>query len=206
MDANMDELLDLCSGQFSSQAEHVPTTSSNKKQNVEELLNLCSGKFTSQSRSWILLSALLLTWVISFTLRNHLVPGTNAEHGTSESSDTLLPLWERAGCHFYLLSCLLTSFCSRFSNVGIFSVFQGRKRQWHRRSDGRSSGTLFRLLSHRQVSSILPKIYRSLQWQLSCLTLNVFSSLTSVPSAVSKSVACFGGEGRAILQITQWSL
>uniref|UniRef100_A0A8D0EP50 Claspin n=1 Tax=Strix occidentalis caurina TaxID=311401 RepID=A0A8D0EP50_STROC len=49
MDANMDELLDLCSGQFSSQAEHVPNTSSNKKQNMEELLNLCSGKFMSQS-------------------------------------------------------------------------------------------------------------------------------------------------------------
>ncbi|NWQ82902.1 CLSPN protein, partial [Columbina picui] len=49
MDANMDELLDLCSGQFSTQAEHTPNTSSNKKQNMEELLNLCSGKFTSQS-------------------------------------------------------------------------------------------------------------------------------------------------------------
>ncbi|NWX63582.1 CLSPN protein, partial [Promerops cafer] len=49
MDANMDELLDLCSGQFSSQAEHMPNTSSTKKQNMEELLNLCSGKFMSQS-------------------------------------------------------------------------------------------------------------------------------------------------------------
>ncbi|NWU44736.1 CLSPN protein, partial [Hylia prasina] len=49
MDANMDELLDLCSGQFSSQAQHVPNTSSTKKQNMEELLNLCSGKFMSQS-------------------------------------------------------------------------------------------------------------------------------------------------------------
>ncbi|NWX46550.1 CLSPN protein, partial [Steatornis caripensis] len=49
MDANMDELLDLCSGQFSSQAEHVPNTSSSKKQSMEELLNLCSGKFVSQS-------------------------------------------------------------------------------------------------------------------------------------------------------------
>ncbi|NXS13953.1 CLSPN protein, partial [Neodrepanis coruscans] len=49
MDANMDELLDLCSGQFSSQAEHVPNTNSSKKQNMEELLNLCSGKFVSQS-------------------------------------------------------------------------------------------------------------------------------------------------------------
>lgn len=51
MDANMDELLDLCSGQFSSQAEHVPNTCSTKKQNMEELLNLCSGKFVSQSMS-----------------------------------------------------------------------------------------------------------------------------------------------------------
>ncbi|KFQ42631.1 Claspin, partial [Nestor notabilis] len=51
MDANMDELLDLCSGKFSSQAEHEPNTSSNKKQNMEELLNLCSGKFVSQTGS-----------------------------------------------------------------------------------------------------------------------------------------------------------
>ncbi|XP_021231170.1 claspin isoform X4 [Numida meleagris] len=51
MDANMDELLDLCSGQFSSQAEHVPSTSSSKKQNMEELLNLCSGKFVTQTDS-----------------------------------------------------------------------------------------------------------------------------------------------------------
>ncbi|KFO81281.1 Claspin, partial [Cuculus canorus] len=51
MDANMDELLDLCSGQFSSQAEHQPNTSSSKKQNMEELLNLCSGKFVSQTGS-----------------------------------------------------------------------------------------------------------------------------------------------------------
>ncbi|XP_025960412.2 claspin isoform X2 [Dromaius novaehollandiae] len=51
MDANMDELLDLCSGQFSSQTEHVPNTNNNKKQNMEELLNLCSGKFVSQTGS-----------------------------------------------------------------------------------------------------------------------------------------------------------
>ncbi|NXG16253.1 CLSPN protein, partial [Grallaria varia] len=49
MDANMDELLDLCSGQFSGQAEHVANTTSSKKQNMEELVNLCSGKFVSQS-------------------------------------------------------------------------------------------------------------------------------------------------------------
>ncbi|KAJ7417238.1 Claspin [Willisornis vidua] len=54
MDANMDELLDLCSGQFSNQAEHVPNANSNKKQNMEELLNLCSGKFVSQSSpTWV---------------------------------------------------------------------------------------------------------------------------------------------------------
>ncbi|XP_010084609.1 PREDICTED: claspin, partial [Pterocles gutturalis] len=53
MDANMEELLDLCSGQFSSQAEHVPNTGSSKKQNMEELLNLCSGKFVSHgSPTW----------------------------------------------------------------------------------------------------------------------------------------------------------
>ncbi|NWU68850.1 CLSPN protein, partial [Pterocles burchelli] len=53
MDANMEELLDLCSGQFSSQAEHEPNTGGSKKQNMEELLNLCSGKFVSQgSPTW----------------------------------------------------------------------------------------------------------------------------------------------------------
>ncbi|XP_053867844.1 claspin isoform X2 [Malaclemys terrapin pileata] len=51
MDANMDELLDLCSGQFSSQAEHTPNANTGKKQNMEELLNLCSGKFISQTTS-----------------------------------------------------------------------------------------------------------------------------------------------------------
>ncbi|XP_064028869.1 claspin isoform X3 [Pogoniulus pusillus] len=51
MDANMDELLDLCSGKFSSQAEREQNANSNKKQNMEELLNLCSGKFVSQTGS-----------------------------------------------------------------------------------------------------------------------------------------------------------
>ncbi|KYO48065.1 claspin [Alligator mississippiensis] len=51
MDANMDELLDLCSGQFSSHGERTPNSSSGKKQNMEELLNLCSGKFVSQTAS-----------------------------------------------------------------------------------------------------------------------------------------------------------
>nr|XP_008515725.1 PREDICTED: claspin isoform X1 [Equus przewalskii]XP_008515726.1 PREDICTED: claspin isoform X2 [Equus przewalskii] len=51
MDANMDELLDLCTGKFTSQAEkHLPGKSE-KKENMEELLNLCSGKFTSQDAS-----------------------------------------------------------------------------------------------------------------------------------------------------------
>ncbi|XP_062996913.1 claspin [Elgaria multicarinata webbii] len=48
MDANMDELLDLCSGQFASQDKHPPNTYSGPKPNMEELLNLCSGKFSSQ--------------------------------------------------------------------------------------------------------------------------------------------------------------
>ncbi|XP_042294824.1 claspin [Sceloporus undulatus] len=47
MDANMDELLDLCSGQFGSQ-DKLPSTYGSKKPNMEELLNLCSGKFASQ--------------------------------------------------------------------------------------------------------------------------------------------------------------
>ncbi|PNJ89984.1 CLSPN isoform 3 [Pongo abelii] len=51
MDANMDELLDLCTGKFTSQSEkHLPRKS-DKKENMEELLNLCSGKFTSQDAS-----------------------------------------------------------------------------------------------------------------------------------------------------------
>ncbi|XP_034975049.2 claspin [Zootoca vivipara] len=49
MDANMDELLDLCSGQFASQNKCPPDNYHGKKQNMEELLNLCSGKFASQN-------------------------------------------------------------------------------------------------------------------------------------------------------------
>ncbi|XP_067316684.1 claspin isoform X1 [Anolis sagrei] len=47
MDTNMDELLDLCSGQFGSQ-DKPQSTYSSKKPNMEELLNLCSGKFATQ--------------------------------------------------------------------------------------------------------------------------------------------------------------
>lgn len=50
MDANMDELLDLCTGKFTTQAEKHLSTKNNKKENMEELLNLCSGKFTSQGK------------------------------------------------------------------------------------------------------------------------------------------------------------
>lgn len=50
MDADMDELLDLCTGKFTSQAEKALPKKSNKKENMEELLNLCSGKFTSQGK------------------------------------------------------------------------------------------------------------------------------------------------------------
>ncbi|CAH6790875.1 Clspn [Phodopus roborovskii] len=52
MDANMDELLDLCTGQFASQSEEkCQPTRSDRKENMEELLNLCSGKFPSQGAS-----------------------------------------------------------------------------------------------------------------------------------------------------------
>lgn len=50
MDANMDELLDLCTGKFTSQAEKALPGKSDKKENMEELLNLCSGKFASQGK------------------------------------------------------------------------------------------------------------------------------------------------------------
>ncbi|XP_076790312.1 claspin isoform X2 [Arvicanthis niloticus] len=54
MDANMDELLDLCTGQFTSQSEEKCQPRKNdKKENMEELLNLCSGKFPSQDVSLV---------------------------------------------------------------------------------------------------------------------------------------------------------
>ncbi|KAG8506854.1 Claspin [Galemys pyrenaicus] len=53
MDANMDELLDLCTGKFTSQTEKPLPSKSDKKENMEELLNLCSGKFTSQDASTV---------------------------------------------------------------------------------------------------------------------------------------------------------
>ncbi|XP_060061832.1 claspin [Erinaceus europaeus] len=51
MDANMDELLDLCTGKFTSQTETPLPRKCNKQENMEELLNLCSGKFISQDGS-----------------------------------------------------------------------------------------------------------------------------------------------------------
>ncbi|XP_008067378.1 claspin isoform X2 [Carlito syrichta] len=51
MDANMDELLDLCTGKFTSQAEKRLPRKSDKKENMEEFLKLCSGKFTSPDAS-----------------------------------------------------------------------------------------------------------------------------------------------------------
>uniref|UniRef100_A0A8C6RCR6 Claspin n=1 Tax=Nannospalax galili TaxID=1026970 RepID=A0A8C6RCR6_NANGA len=53
MDANMDELLDLCTGKFASQAEKCQPQKNDKKDNMEELLNLCSGRFTSQDASML---------------------------------------------------------------------------------------------------------------------------------------------------------
>ncbi|OCT92086.1 hypothetical protein XELAEV_18015143mg [Xenopus laevis] len=51
MDANMDELLDLCSGQFkeSLSGTSQAAESDAKKQPMDELLELCSGKFVSQA-------------------------------------------------------------------------------------------------------------------------------------------------------------
>ncbi|XP_043915897.1 claspin [Protopterus annectens] len=50
MDANMDELLNLCTGQFKTQLEKNEKPCEKKKdsKNMDELLALCSGKFVSQ--------------------------------------------------------------------------------------------------------------------------------------------------------------
>lgn len=66
MDANMDELLDLCTGKFTSQAEKALPGKRDKKENMEELLNLCSGKFASQGK--------YPTKCIRFTMANYLKP------------------------------------------------------------------------------------------------------------------------------------
>lgn len=59
MDANMDELLDLCTGQFTSQSEEKCQPRKNdQKENMEELLNLCSGKFPSQGKYSVRVSSL----------------------------------------------------------------------------------------------------------------------------------------------------
>ncbi|XP_045154914.1 claspin [Echinops telfairi] len=59
MDENaMDELLDLCTGKFTSQEDEPQPRKNDKKENMEELLNLCSGKFTSQETSTPALSEL----------------------------------------------------------------------------------------------------------------------------------------------------
>ncbi|CAH2221961.1 claspin isoform X1 [Pelobates cultripes] len=47
MDANMGELLDLCSGQFNDASQALGKE--NKEDAMEELLGLCSGKFASQT-------------------------------------------------------------------------------------------------------------------------------------------------------------
>lgn len=95
----------------------------------------------------------------------------------------------------------LISFCSRFSNMGFFSVFQGRKGQWHRRSNGRGSGALLRLLSHRQVSIALLKFTGVNSGNCLVSFLEVFSCLTAI--CCQWKCALFWRWRGGILQIAQ---
>lgn len=90
------------------------------------------------------------------------------------------------------MSCHLT-FCSRFSNMGFISIFQGRKRQWHRRSNGRSTSALFRLFSHRQVSITLQK--RTKVYGGSCLiSLVMCFCVRHQFKMVQSKIICSGGK------------
>lgn len=90
------------------------------------------------------------------------------------------------------MSCYLT-FCSRFSNMGFISIFQGRKRQWHRRSNGRSTSALFRLFSHRQVSITLQK--RTKVYGSSCfISLVMCFCVWHQFKMVQSKIICSGGK------------